>query len=409
MLADTALLDMVFVMDATGSMSSYIQSAQSTIRSVVQEIVAAEKADVRFGLVSYRDHPPQESTYVTNVFDFTKSITKMRENLDTLSAHGGGDGPEAVADGLQAVLKLGFRPEATKVCILIADAPPHGLAPSGDGFPNGCPCGFDPVAVCREMAAEGITLYCIGCEPSLTPYKAFFMAMAAITGGQYCPLGNAQALSSAVVGGVREEISLERVMGEARRNLAECSGMSEEQQAAALQDHLRSKGTRANHLRRDGAANAVLTPDAVLMSKAATLAEARSTFTPAAHEGVEGCYRVSSDCLDESCTRSARRSSAGSTRSRKAAAPASPSVIDRLMTWSGLREPPAAAAPSMPAPVMMDRCASAVAPAYAAAPAYAPASAPSSYSVVEDEISMSQCERLVQKSAARAKLSAVRK
>ena len=50
----------------------------------------------------------------------------------------GGDGPEAVADALHQVLKLNWRQTATKICIFISDAPPHGLGmDSGDGFPNG--------------------------------------------------------------------------------------------------------------------------------------------------------------------------------------------------------------------------------------------------------------------------------
>ena len=51
----------------------------------------------------------------------------------------GGDGPEAVADALHQVLKLNWRPEATKICVFISDAPPHGLAVDGrgDGFPEG--------------------------------------------------------------------------------------------------------------------------------------------------------------------------------------------------------------------------------------------------------------------------------
>lgn len=53
-----------------------------------------------------------------------------------MSASGGGDGPEAVADGLYEVLHMDWRDEAAKVGVLIADAPPHGLGESGDGFPN---------------------------------------------------------------------------------------------------------------------------------------------------------------------------------------------------------------------------------------------------------------------------------
>jgi hypothetical protein len=54
-------LDLVFVMDCTGSMGSYIASATSNIRSIVEEIVISEKSDVRLALVEYRDHPPQVS------------------------------------------------------------------------------------------------------------------------------------------------------------------------------------------------------------------------------------------------------------------------------------------------------------------------------------------------------------
>jgi len=46
-------------MDCTGSMGSYIASATSNIRSIVEEIVVSEKSDIRLALVEYRDHPPQ--------------------------------------------------------------------------------------------------------------------------------------------------------------------------------------------------------------------------------------------------------------------------------------------------------------------------------------------------------------
>jgi hypothetical protein len=91
----------------------------------------------------------------------------MKGWLEQCQAFGGGDVPEAVADGLHVTLKLSWRAESTKICILIADAPPHGLAPSGDGFPNGCPDGLDPVVIVREMAKKSITLYTVGVEPPI--------------------------------------------------------------------------------------------------------------------------------------------------------------------------------------------------------------------------------------------------
>jgi hypothetical protein len=91
----------------------------------------------------------------------------MKGWLDNCQAVGGGDVPEAVADALDAVLKLSWRVKSTKICVLISDAPPHGLDQEGDTFPNGCPAGLDPARIVREMAEEHITLYSVGVEPPI--------------------------------------------------------------------------------------------------------------------------------------------------------------------------------------------------------------------------------------------------
>ena len=64
-----------------------------------------------------------------------------------------------------------------------------------DGFPDGCPTGNDPMKACRTMVEKGIVLYSVGCEPAILRHKDFFMGMAFMTGGQYVPLSQAQALS----------------------------------------------------------------------------------------------------------------------------------------------------------------------------------------------------------------------
>ena len=81
-------------------------------------------------------------------------------------------------------------------------------------MPNGCPNGIDPIKVVDQLAKKGVTLYTVGCEPSLQPYKDFFAALAFKTGGQYVPLRNAQLLAKVIVGGAVEEISLERLMAD---------------------------------------------------------------------------------------------------------------------------------------------------------------------------------------------------
>lgn len=76
--------------------------AQSTILSIIGNIekkVQTEGLTLRFAIVSYRDHPPQDSTYVTQILDFTDGHS-AGEYVNKLQAWGGGDEPEAVHDGL---------------------------------------------------------------------------------------------------------------------------------------------------------------------------------------------------------------------------------------------------------------------------------------------------------------------
>ncbi|CAJ1395844.1 unnamed protein product [Effrenium voratum] len=209
-----AELDLVFICDCTGSMGAYIKAAQKNIQSIVTKISQTQGAKVRFALVSYRDHPPQEKTYVTRVHGFTEEVEAMREFVNTMQAVGGGDGPEAVAAGLFEALKLPWRPNATKVCVLIADAPPHGLEPTGDGFPDGDPDGRDPLKILRDMAAQDITCYSVGCEPALGNYhfaRDFLCNVAEVTGGQAVALSSAAMLADVIINGSAEELALSKL------------------------------------------------------------------------------------------------------------------------------------------------------------------------------------------------------
>lgn len=104
---------------------------------------------------------------MTRVHGFTNKVAEMKGYLEQSSAQGGGDNPEAVADALHDCLNLSWRPEAAKICILISDAPPHGLVAAGDSFPDGCPAGHDPLSIVRKMAERNITLYIVGVEPPI--------------------------------------------------------------------------------------------------------------------------------------------------------------------------------------------------------------------------------------------------
>ncbi|CAF3282644.1 unnamed protein product [Rotaria sp. Silwood2] len=279
---DASILDLAFAMDCTGSMASYIESAKNNIRAIVEEIVRSEKSDIRLALVEYRDHPPQDRTFVTRVHNFTNSVNEMESWLNECRADGGGDAPEAVADALHEVLNLSWRPEATRICILISDAPPHGLDPTGDSFPNGCPAGYDPLRLARDMGEHRITLYAVGVEPPIVRYRDFFMTIAYITGGQYVPMVNAQLLAKVIIGGVREEITLERLMQNADADIvrevqrAEEEGLDDRETATRINHYFASRKTRTKHMRNKAGATSKTAEECY--SKCADMSEIASKF-----------------------------------------------------------------------------------------------------------------------------------
>ncbi|CAG7846350.1 SubName: Full=Uncharacterized protein {ECO:0000313/EMBL:CCA69017.1} [Serendipita indica DSM 11827] len=221
-------LDLVFIQDCTGSQGSYITSATKNIEEISRAIFESGKLvypdDLRLGLIAFRDHPPQDHTYITKNFGFTSDISIMHDNLKTLFASGGGDGPEAVTAALGEALDMDWRPHAAKMVVLIADAPPHGIGEYGDGFDDGSPDGKDPLGIARTMASRGIVLFFVACEPALSGYafaNDFYHAITQITSGLMLPLTTANLLAPAIVGSALENMDIERLIREVGMAVAE--------------------------------------------------------------------------------------------------------------------------------------------------------------------------------------------
>ena len=123
-------------------MQTYIDQVRNNIQQMCDTLVATGKwarRDLRFGFITFRDHPPQEDTYVTRVYPFESDVKAIKSSLEKVKAEGGGDGPEAQCDALYEALTAGWKPGSTKVAVLITDSPPHGIKEEEDGFPKGCP------------------------------------------------------------------------------------------------------------------------------------------------------------------------------------------------------------------------------------------------------------------------------
>jgi Mg-chelatase subunit ChlD len=119
-------IEVVFVLDTTGSMSGLIEGAKRKIWSIANQMASAQPTpEIRMGLVAYRD---RGDDYVTSRHDLSADIDAFYAKLQGYQAGGGGDGPESVNQALhEAVQHLSWTPgqEVYKVVFLVGDAPPH--------------------------------------------------------------------------------------------------------------------------------------------------------------------------------------------------------------------------------------------------------------------------------------------
>jgi Ca-activated chloride channel family protein len=119
-------VDLIFVLDITGSMQGEINGVRNGIEGFAKELDKAG-LDMQIGLVAYRDVRAGEATRVLKFPSsvFTKNAKDFSRELKTLTANGGGDAPESSFDGLATASQQPFRQGASKILLLITDAPPR--------------------------------------------------------------------------------------------------------------------------------------------------------------------------------------------------------------------------------------------------------------------------------------------
>jgi Mg-chelatase subunit ChlD len=173
--AGTKRVEVVFVLDTTGSMGGLIAAAKEKIWSIASTLAQAQQApEISMGLVAYRD---RGDAYVTQVVDLNKDLDSMYAKLMDFQADGGGDGPEAVNAALDdAIGKMSWSQDANtyKVVFLVGDAPPHMDYQGDKQYPE----------IVAAAAAKGIVVNTIQCG-SMTETVAPWQRIAALGHGRY--------------------------------------------------------------------------------------------------------------------------------------------------------------------------------------------------------------------------------
>lgn len=119
-------IEVVFVLDTTGSMGGLIEGAKMKIWSIANAMAAARPVpELKLGLIGYRD---RGDAYVTKATGLTGDLDAIYETLHSFQAGGGGDQPESVNQALyESVAQMGWSADrdVLKIIFLVGDAPPH--------------------------------------------------------------------------------------------------------------------------------------------------------------------------------------------------------------------------------------------------------------------------------------------
>ena len=166
-------LDLLLMIDTTGSMGDELIYIQTELKSVLERINRELGVSLKISVNFYRDDGDE---YVVRSYDFTTVETALNQ-LAIEVADGGGDYPEAVHKALEDVVSNhSWRQDSVKVVYFVLDAPAH----------------QDKRGVCESMLASlkaasetGIRIIPISASGVDSSTEIMLRTFAILTGGTY--------------------------------------------------------------------------------------------------------------------------------------------------------------------------------------------------------------------------------
>jgi len=155
----TGPVDVVFVVDTTGSMTDDIDAVKADMRQILGHL-RQRNPDSRIGVVAYRDVTDE---YLTRTFlSLTADDVAIQAAISAIVVGGGEDWREHVYAGINTALDhQPWRREASQHIILMGDAPPH------DDYHND-PRTYESVTTKAQTAPLRVRIHTIGikCDAS---------------------------------------------------------------------------------------------------------------------------------------------------------------------------------------------------------------------------------------------------
>ena len=177
-------VDIVLVIDATASMTPYIEQVRANMIGIVNNLdeIDAPDAEPYVGVVAYRDYGENfvRGSFTVKFLPLTNDLRQVRQFLNDLDAVSLNNPyvPEAVWDGLSAEMKpeMGFGGKhVPKFLCVVGDAPPHkgedediaiyrkkGLIPNSPFFGMGYKPALSKLKNMREYLNIQVYSFCVG-------------------------------------------------------------------------------------------------------------------------------------------------------------------------------------------------------------------------------------------------------
>ena len=195
------MMDIAFVVDATGSMQDEIDYLKAELSDVISRVRdTLPEMEINLGSVFYRD---VREEYVTRKSDFSRDIEKTLGFINGQRAAGGGDNPEAVEAALKvAVEELAWQPEATaRLLFLVLDAPPHRTDEILQSLEN----------TTRLAAQKGIRIIPVACSGTDKSTEYLMRSLALATNGTYTFLTNDSGIGNPHIEPTTDKYDVEKL------------------------------------------------------------------------------------------------------------------------------------------------------------------------------------------------------
>ena len=154
----TTSLDLLFIVDITGSMRPYLEEIKEKIIEIIDGIViSCPGININLGFIGYRDF---YEDYID--IDFTEDYVSLKDTIFKVYTSGGKHyyPDEDLAFALELALNKSWISNA-KLVVLVADAPGHGVKYGGHKVDSYFPKRREMDEMILEMFGKGISLFCL--------------------------------------------------------------------------------------------------------------------------------------------------------------------------------------------------------------------------------------------------------